>query len=468
VTPQFSVFGIPVRVHGSFWLTALLLGFIQYQRIPWAIGAWILAVFVAVLLHELGHALMFRRFGVASEVHLVAMGGLTRPLGGRLTQWRHILVSFAGPAVGIVLGGATLAFQIFGPPPARYEVGVILDMIVWTNLGWALFNLVPIQPLDGGNIVAAALDRFFGIRGQRWARIISIVVACALIALGLAFRQIFLVVMIAMLAVENYRAWQLQSQWSSRLEGQAKQHAAAPRDAAPIESELRAAWSALESGDARAVRRIAESLLARTRTDDDRFQVAHLLAWGKLLTGDPPGAAQALRFLPRGQRPDALLEGAILLEHGRPADAVGPLTEAIVDRNDDFVATRLARAASSSARIGPLLALLRDREKSESAGVRALQVVVNEVFYAGHHAAAAELGELLFARFGQANDAFNVACSLGRAGRPSEAITWLEKAIDAGLADPTVLDTDADLAPVRALPAFDALRSRAGLSARPA
>jgi hypothetical protein len=94
--------------------------------------------------------------------------------------------------------------------------------------------------------------------------------------------------------------------------------------------------------------------------------------------------------------------------------------------------------------------------------------VVNEVFYAGHHAAAAELGELLFARFGQANDAFNVACSLGRAGRPSEAITWLEKAIDAGLADPTVLDTDADLAPVRALPAFDALRSRAGLSARPA
>ncbi|WP_236606878.1 site-2 protease family protein [Sandaracinus amylolyticus] len=468
MTPHFSLFGVPVRVHGAFWFLALILGFLQYGRSshPWAIVMWLPIVFLAVLLHEMGHALTGRRFGLRPEVHLTSMGGHTAWSAGRnLTHWRSILVSFAGPAVGLVIGGGALAFAAFGPS-VPFVARLALQDIIWTNLGWAVFNLLPILPLDGGHIVAAALDRFFGVRGQRWARLVSVVVACALLALAVAYRNVFMAFMIGMWALQNYREWQASSQFADRLQTQARMR---PRAAAPqsesLEAPLREAWSALEAGDAQRVRRIAEALVSRARTEDDRFDVVHLVAWGRALTGDPEGAAQALRMLPAGRLPDALLEGVIQLELGRPAQAVKPLAEAIVGRADDFVAKRLARAAAGSARYDDVLAILDDASKSEAVGVRALQIVANEAFYAGHHEAAAKLGERLFTRFGQATDAFNVACALGQLGRGSDALEWLEKSIDAGLSDPSVIDRDGDLAPLRALPGFQALRVKAGLAA---
>jgi tetratricopeptide (TPR) repeat protein len=304
------------------------------------------------------------------------------------------------------------------------------------------------------------------MRGQRWARLLSVVVACAIVALGIALRQFFMVFLVGMLAIENYRAWQMESHWSDGLRAQARARPreAPSKEAEPLETQVREAWAALEDGDAKRVRRIAETLVARARTDDERYEVAHLLAWGRVLTGDPEGAAQALRILPKGKLPDALLEGTILLDVGRRREAVRPLAEAIVDRPDDFVATRLARAASGAARYDEVEALLRDRAKSEKVGARPLQIVVNEAFYAGHHEPAARMFELLFERFGHGNDAFNAACALGQLGRPGEGIDWLEKALDAGISDPTVLDTDDDLAPLRALPGYQAVRAKAGLA----
>ncbi|MDQ3032818.1 MAG: site-2 protease family protein [Myxococcota bacterium] len=466
MSTNFSIFGIPVRVHGSFWLTSLLFGFLMFRAQPWAIAIWVPLMFLGILLHELGHALMVRRFGLPAEVDLVAMGGLTRFPAGRLSHWRSILVSFAGPAVGIVIGGIALACLWFGPAlPAGGAT--VLWIVIFTNLGWALLNLLPIVPLDGGQIMSSILDRFFGMRGQRWARLISVVVACAIVAIAVRSGHYFMVFIVAMLAIENYRAWQMESNWSAGVRGQARARpsVAPSKEPEPLEAQLREGWSALEEGDAKRVRRIAETLVARARSDDDRYEVAHLLAWGRTLTGDPEGASEALLLLPRGKLPDALLEGTILLDLGRRREAVRPLTEAIVDRNDDFVATRLARAASGAARYDEVITLLGDRGKSEKVGARALQIVVNEAFYAGHHEPAARMFELLFERFGQASDAFNAACALGQAGRALEGIEWLRRAVEAGLADPTVLDTDDDLAPLRALPGYETLRAKAGLSA---
>jgi Zn-dependent protease len=422
-------------------------------------------VFLAVLFHEMGHALVGRRFGLQPEVHLIAMGGITVfPGGRRMTHGRSILVSFAGPAVGLVIGGAALAVTVFGGP-LPLPVRIILGDVVWTNLGWAIFNLVPIVGLDGGNIMAAAFDRFFGRRGLLWARIVSIFVGGAICAWGIAMQQVWLVLLIGALAIQNYRAWQIESQWADAIREQARAHERGDRarEAVSIEPELQAAWAALEAGDVGRVLRIAEALVPRAVTEEHLYQLAHLLAWGRLLTGDPEGAWAALDRLPPGRRPDALLEGAILLELGRPDEAVRPLAEAIVDRPDDFVAVRLAKAVAASGRFEEVLALLRDRKKAEAIGARALQIVATDAFYAGHHDGAALIGQLLFEHFHQASDAFNVACSLGQAGKRREALEWLEKAVEAGLADPTVLDTDVDLAPVRSLPEFQRVRAKAGL-----
>ena len=251
MSPHFSVFGVPVRVHAVFWLSAVLLGLMVHRGAGevWAVGAWVVVMFFAILLHELGHAIAGRSFGLVPEVHLVAMGGLTSfPGGRRLSHGRSIVVSFAGPAVGIVVGGIALAVMMFAqrlPEPAR----VVLADVVFTNLGWALFNLVPIVGLDGGNMMAAAFDRFFGARGVRAARVVSILVAGAIIAYGVAVREIWLVFLMGMLAVQNYAAWQSESQWAATNRPRTP---AAPR--APTtptaEGTLRAAWGALEAGDA--------------------------------------------------------------------------------------------------------------------------------------------------------------------------------------------------------------------------
>ncbi len=458
---HFSILGIPVRVHPFFWLSAVLLGSFRYAGAPIGFLWWIPIVFLAILLHELGHAFAARHFGNHPEVHLVAMGGLTVFPAGRLTHGQNIMVSFAGPLVGLIIGGAAWAFSIFGPSVPLF-VSVILRDVIFTNFGWAIFNLIPIVPLDGGQIMRAALERFFGMRGQRWARLISIVVACAIVALGLAFQQFFIVLFIGMLAIENYRAWQMESHW---LEGKVTPRPRAPAaEPEPIDVLLRDAWTALEDGDAKRVRRIAEPLMARALTDDERYEVGHLLAWGRVLTGSPELAAHALQMLPRGRLPDALLEGTVLLELGRRREAVRPLAEAIIDRPDDFVASRLARATSGSARYDEVIALLSEEGKSHRIGARSLQIVANEAFQAGHYDAAARMFQLLFERFGEANDAFNTACAFGQLGRSFEGIEWLERALDVGLTDPSVLDTDRDLEPLRALPAYQGLRERAGLS----
>lgn len=465
---RFQLAGFPVNVSPLFWLTAVWFGFSRYgSGMQWGIALWVPIMFLAVLLHELAHAVAYRRYGVPSEIQLVALGGLTVPLAPRrLRPGQAFVVSFAGPAVGLLIGGSALALQLFAPLPASPPLLVALEAIVWTNLGWAIFNLVPIVGLDGGNMMAAVFEKLGGMRGVRAAYVTSIFVAGALATFFLSHRQILPAVLLGYFGWQNYVRWRMAGQWGDRIQPVRPERPAPPRgeaiDVRPIDADLARAWEALEKGNPLTVRMIAEPLVPRARTDDERFQVAHLVAWGRLLGGDARAAEVALaRLLPGGRRPDALLEGALLLEQQKYGPAADALSEALVGRADDFVAVRLARAVSESGRIDTLIGHLDHASRAEDIGARPFQLVISELMQKRRFAEASRLGEALFSRFGVASDAFNVACALGRAGRAEEALGWLESAIEKGLPDPSLLLTDADLATVRELPGFDALRERA-------
>lgn len=181
---RFSLFGIPVEVQPFFWITLVILGGVNHADSTAGIlrlGLFVLAGFISVLVHELGHALTARSFGARSAITLQAFGGYAAYSGVRLSRWQSFLVTAAGPGVQIVLGFAMLFLMrsVSGLSP---QGSFFLDTLVWISFAWAILNLLPIVPLDGGQMINAALGPA-RIKVTLW---ISIIVALG-VALIVAF-----------------------------------------------------------------------------------------------------------------------------------------------------------------------------------------------------------------------------------------------------------------------------------------
>lgn len=205
---RFSIFGIPVRVHPFFWLITIVLGWSSRQMIDVVI--WVGAVFVSILVHELGHALMMRRFGLRSWITLYGMGGLAgydpaQLAYSKANTWiRQILISLAGPGSGFLLGAAVACIiaasgqsvpsyfrAFFGEPliisdTASRTLTLFAYDLLWVSVIWGLVNLLPIYPLDGGQISREISLRFNPREGIRRSLILSIAAAGLLAALALA------------------------------------------------------------------------------------------------------------------------------------------------------------------------------------------------------------------------------------------------------------------------------------------
>lgn len=178
----FRLGRIPVRVHFFFFLMAFMLA---GGRPGPLLVSWVIVVFVSVLLHELGHALMGRAFGLTPEIDLHGMGGLTSWRSGpKLGPGPFILISLAGPLTGIALGlvAYVVSHRVALSPMGR----AVLGQFVWVNVGWGILNLIPMLPLDGGNVLARTLDLLTGGRGRKPAHVVSAALAALLILYVLA------------------------------------------------------------------------------------------------------------------------------------------------------------------------------------------------------------------------------------------------------------------------------------------
>lgn len=179
--PTFHLAGFPVHVDPTFLLVAALLGS-SLAAEPLLLVVWVAVVFVSVLWHELGHAVAFRRFGHGARISLHAFGGLTAPVGrsGPRAVGGHgapIAITLAGPGAGFVLGAAVwLVARTALPPDVPTAVALAADQLVWVNIGWGVLNLLPVQPLDGGRVVAHLVDAI-GRDGRLVSRAVSVVVA---------------------------------------------------------------------------------------------------------------------------------------------------------------------------------------------------------------------------------------------------------------------------------------------------
>lgn len=165
---HFSLFGIPIRVEPVFLVISAIFG-LQYAEYSTSlVVAWVGATFLSILVHELGHGLTLKVFGHPSSIVLHGFGGYTAHRG-RLSKAQSIAVSLAGSFTALAL----LWW------PARHLQGTdwYVDQEVWlrgaiyftafANLWWSIANLLPIRPLDGGNVVS----ELFGLDTARRASI---------------------------------------------------------------------------------------------------------------------------------------------------------------------------------------------------------------------------------------------------------------------------------------------------------
>ncbi len=202
---RFRLFGFPVTVDPTFLLLVVFLGARRQQLSLVAI--WVGVVFVSILVHELGHALLGRRYGMEPAIRLHSMGGLTewtRPR--RLSQAQSILISFAGPLAGFLLAGLTYALQPVFLESQSFHARVAYTDLLWVNLGWGLLNLLPILPMDGGHIMSSLVQMVSGRSDTTLPRIVSTGASAVCVAIALAFGSWWGAFLAAWFTWMNYQA----------------------------------------------------------------------------------------------------------------------------------------------------------------------------------------------------------------------------------------------------------------------
>ncbi len=205
---RFVIFGYPVVVHWWFWILCLFVG-MNYADQPGrdAIIAFLSSaavLFISILLHELGHAWARKRCGSPrSEILLHGMGGLCSG-PGYFTRNQSVFISAMGPVVNFILAG--IAFLMAQALPASGNVPfaaiAFISMMYSFNLWIGLFNLLPIWPLDGGQIFHALTSNKSPGLGPKVGMILGGI--CAVAGM-LLFGSIFMLFLFGYLAYINYQ-----------------------------------------------------------------------------------------------------------------------------------------------------------------------------------------------------------------------------------------------------------------------
>jgi Zn-dependent protease len=273
------IFGFPVHLDLSFIIIMGVFGY--YPGISLRdMAIWLLITPVAVLVHELGHAVLARRIGARPSIALAGFGGVTTYVPPRpLTRGQDLSISLAGPFVGLAIGAVLVVVDRSTQVDPGSWQDRALYVGIFVSVVWSVLNLLPVLPLDGGQAMRELLPGDREVRHRRAAGV-SIVVAAVVAVVAFAVGQPFLALFMGFFGVSNVL--------ELRRGGQ--------DEAARITPE-RAVVGLLWNGQAERARQVLESLPPGTEVD--------LAVHGAVLTltGDPE-QGRALLAQERARRPE--------------------------------------------------------------------------------------------------------------------------------------------------------------------
>ncbi len=401
---RFRVFGFPVTIDISFVIIVAILGW-QPGGALRDFVVWLLMVPVTVLVHELGHAFVARTTGASPSIHLAGLGGLTTYVPPRpVSRTRSVAISVAGPAVGIVIGLALVAYKRGVGVHSELESSIV-DMAIWTTLAWSLLNLLPILPLDGGQTMRELLPGSPAKRATR-AAMVSVVVAVAAALVAVKFNLVFGALLALFFVLSNIGtirsaraegALDVNTQvvrllWSGRPDD-AQDFASDPGLQPLIRSALKAVGPDPAGG------RAELELAARTNADEAAAATSLLLAVHRV-HGDWAAARDVVAGEPRVQADFVLYAQTFAFRSGAERESA-EIGQAWLDRT------------------GPVLV-----DQAEVPGTIA----------------------------------YNTACGWAAAGELDRGLAAFRRAAELGFADLTAVDSDDDIAPLRPLPGYDEAR----------
>jgi len=206
-----SILGTTITLDVSFLILCALfvLTNIDTSGVQYAL-LWVPVLFISILFHELAHAAAIGIFGFGpSQILLQGVGGVTIN-ERRARPWQDLLISAAGPASSILLAWM-VGLIMFQTPWGHRDpfLAALLPLLRIANIYWAIFNLMPVAPLDGYGVVRNLLRIFLDERRAFAIAIwISIIVGSLLAIASLALRQFFIAILLLWYVRASYMQWQ--------------------------------------------------------------------------------------------------------------------------------------------------------------------------------------------------------------------------------------------------------------------
>lgn len=445
---RFRLGSIPVEVQSSHLITSAILGWaflpsgVPPGMTAYVVISWMAIVFISVLIHELGHALACRLFGYQPSITLESLGGHTLPNAPGPIPWsRDLVLTVAGPLFGLLLGVACwVSYKSMEGGSLMFKD--ILRRGAEANFFWAVVNMLPVLPLDGGRVTSVLSMRLFGKeRGFLWAQMLAVITCASIVLWAVSARQLFLAVFFIMYGIQALRAAY------GAMKGPAEEAA----EQSPQAQTLQQAQEAMTKNQLEDARQLATSVLdsGEGLSPELASRAHHTLGWVALKKGQGRTALDHFSQVQREPVETHALAAAFSLigDEGRAL----PLWE--MAWRDGGDRTVMHEYAGSLIRAGKEARALQLPQVDPAAAFACAERVL---FIRGAFSEAAAMGERALEHAPSPTIAYDAACAFARAHNVPDAVRLLQRAKELGFKDGAYAASDADLAPLHGHPGFEA------------